>query len=272
MLLGGGRRFRDIVHWRQQSDGQLRFTPLYSPRELTTDRKDQILVLALHLVCNYPRLLYVAMASAEVRFIATPVEHPASAFVEVDPGEQLCVDIGSHGPPQRTPVESQEDLHRCLQMAVAPSVKLQYVHPHPALTRMVCLWVGRRRWSRSRAHFEQAAAAASRRRGWKERTHRMKDWRHAGAAAAAGVASLEWKRLRRILGLNGWGEQLLYRVKTKAFSLYDPHPDTARLPPPRVRPHPRGGHPPSVLDLPGGIVAVGGLPRQVAHTWPPHRR
>ena len=71
-------------------------------------------------------------------------------------------------------------------------------------------------------HFKRAAVAASRRRGWKERTRRMKDWRQAGAAAAAGIATLEWKRLRRILGLNGWGEQLLYRMKTKAFSLYDP--------------------------------------------------
>ena len=99
MPLGGGGRFRDIVHWRQQSDGQLRFTPLYSPRELTTDRKDQILVLALHLVCNYPRLLYVAMASAEVRFIATPVEHPASAFVEVAQRRNFAWILGHMGLP-----------------------------------------------------------------------------------------------------------------------------------------------------------------------------
>ena len=99
MRLGGGRRFRDIVHWRQQSDGQQRFTLLYSPHELTTDRKDQILVLALHLVCNYPRLLYVAMASAEVRFIATPVEHPASAFVEVAQRRNFAWILGHMGLP-----------------------------------------------------------------------------------------------------------------------------------------------------------------------------
>ncbi|OWZ13663.1 reverse transcriptase [Phytophthora megakarya] len=104
---------------------------------------------------------------------------------------------------------------------VDKEVEVQYVHPHPRITRMACLWVGKSRWSRSRHHYKAYVATASHRNGTRCRDEKLAKWKCLSTGATAGLRSLDWKQIRRIVGLNPWGEQILYRLKLQAFSLYD---------------------------------------------------
>ncbi|OWZ00893.1 hypothetical protein PHMEG_00027822 [Phytophthora megakarya] len=87
---------------------------------------------------------------------------------------------------------------------------------------MVCLWVGRRRWEQPRHHYKRIIGKAGNQRALQDLQRRQLKWRRQDARSAAGLEQLHWKQLRRIVGLNPWGEQLLYRVKTQALSLYSP--------------------------------------------------
>jgi hypothetical protein len=95
------------------------------------------------------------------------------------------------------------------------------VHPHIHLSRRVSLWITGRRRRHSRRHYKSFVQHAANRRGLEQVRLRARKWAESSPHAAAGLATLEWKRIRRILGLGPWGEQILYRLKARAFSLYD---------------------------------------------------
>ncbi|OWZ13403.1 reverse transcriptase [Phytophthora megakarya] len=102
------------------------------------------------------------------------------------------------------------------------SARVVYQHPHPLLSRLVCLWVGKRRWTQKRAHFKRAIAKASKQRCFTAKAERENNWRVTGGSIGAIISGLEWKRLRRILGLNARGEQLLFRNRHGALSTWNP--------------------------------------------------
>jgi ribonuclease HI len=109
-------------------------------------------------------------------------------------------------------------------------VKILRVHPHPALSRQVSLWLAGRRRPWRRQHYKHYVRHAGIRRGLRVETSRADKWKTSSAAAATGLAMLEWKRIRRVLGLGPWGEQVLYRLKARAFSVYDVRNDRLGCP------------------------------------------
>ncbi|OWZ02758.1 reverse transcriptase [Phytophthora megakarya] len=119
-------------------------------------------------------------------------------------------------------VRTHRQLTDCIKQILGDGVQVRHVNPHPALSCMICLWVGNRRWVLPRRLFRQRIATASRSRGLHSRNRRADKWEQQSTAAVAGLKMLEWNRLRRIVGLGPWGEQLLLRLKLQAFSLYDP--------------------------------------------------
>ncbi|KAE9267640.1 hypothetical protein PR003_g31709, partial [Phytophthora rubi] len=87
---------------------------------------------------------------------------------------------------------------------------------------MACLWAGNRRWKSTRKAYKKQLGAAKNDKGRALSTARQQKWAALSPAAATGLGSLTWKRIRRIVGLNPWGEQLLVRVKLHAISVFNP--------------------------------------------------
>eukprot|EP00644_Phytophthora_capsici_P002167 jgi/Phyca11/114737/e_gw1.27.439.1 len=113
-------------------------------------------------------------------------------------------------------------LTQVLTRVLQPEVRVSSVHPHPSRGRLVSLWTGVQVWSFARKHFRAWLSAAPRRRGSVSLLRRAAKWKEADAKAADGLSALEWRRIRRIVGIGPWGEQILLRLKLYAFSLYDP--------------------------------------------------
>ncbi|OWZ11153.1 hypothetical protein PHMEG_00015870 [Phytophthora megakarya] len=87
---------------------------------------------------------------------------------------------------------------------------------------MVCLWVGGRRWKQSRRRYKRAAIAAARRRGTQDALHRHNAWVHDSPQIGQAIYSVSWIEGRQVLGASAWGEQVFYRLKLRAFSMWDP--------------------------------------------------
>jgi len=82
----------------------------------------------------------------------------------------------------------------------------------------------------SRRKLKEYIAHNSRSHGLRQGDSRAAAWADNSSAAAAGLNKLEWLRIRRILGLGPWGEQVLYRLKARAYSMYDMRNGRRRCP------------------------------------------
>ncbi|KAE8904742.1 hypothetical protein PF003_g11155 [Phytophthora fragariae] len=94
---------------------------------------------------------------------------------------------------------------------------------------MVCLWTGTRVWRTPRKAYKAQIGAKARIKGLADSAMRQNKWAASNAGAAAGLKELSWHRLRRIVGPNPWGEQLLLRIKLHAISTYGYNPVTAGM-------------------------------------------
>lgn len=139
--------------------------------------------------------------------------HPCSARgPPADGRARLC--HASHGlatsaPGQWRPIGqmlSSGKLARSVATALRPEVTVLAIHPHPRLSRLVCLRRARIFWHSSRRQYCAAAAARSNREGEASSIRRLTRWKEANRHVCVGLDALEWKRLRRIVGLGPWGE------------------------------------------------------------------
>jgi ribonuclease HI len=185
---------------------------------------------ATTMLVNFLDLLTRCSYPAEVRFDATPMHHPVIVTVRGHAPVEAVIHTTVTGEPWVQPIHGGADLRRVLAARMQPEVAVHAVHPHPSLSRLVCLWVGRRRWTRTRREYKERVAAANRRRGAKDLGSRLQKWQEESPQMAVGIARLEWKRIRRVVGLNPWGEQLLLRLKLRAFSLFDTRNDKLGCP------------------------------------------
>jgi hypothetical protein len=175
--------------------------------------------LIVALVTNFPTLLVCQPRGQEVRFNATPSDHPITATVTQH--GRLAVTTSGLDPPRHVKVCSQPELVLQLQLTARPKVEITRVHPHPHLSCRVSLWAAGRRRRLPRKHYKGFVKHAATNRGHDQIRQRAQKWSETSATAAQGLVTLEWKRIRRVLDLGPWGEQIIYRNKTRAFSLYD---------------------------------------------------
>eukprot|EP00644_Phytophthora_capsici_P006682 jgi/Phyca11/103650/e_gw1.8.793.1 len=105
---------------------------------------------------------------------------------------------------------------------IDPNIKVRQVRPHPIVSRLAGCWDHANTWRPKRKLIRTMLTRTSRRTGIRSLQRRRERWNEASRAAATGLDSLEWRRLRRIVGVGPWGEQLLIRLKLHAFSVYDP--------------------------------------------------
>ncbi|KAG2951576.1 hypothetical protein PC116_g15616 [Phytophthora cactorum] len=116
-------------------------------------------------------------------------------------------------------VSCHQHLVTQLQATLHPGVTVVDVHPHPRVSRLMCLWVGARRWAISRRRYKHALMRAWQRQDKGQVERRVHKWKALSCHAAAGLKDPSWPRIRQIVGLTPWGEQLLYRLKLQVSSL-----------------------------------------------------
>nr|KAE8946346.1 hypothetical protein PF009_g4031 [Phytophthora fragariae] len=205
-------------------------------RKVSKPVQRQIGGLIRLLLLNYPQLTRRGEHTGAVTYFTTDDTHVPVTF-QVTADRHFLSNVQGSAATEPVTLESHRDLVAAMQTEVGPTTTITEVLPHPRLARLVCLWAGKRRWKtprrickaklRIRAEAKGTAIAATRQGRWAEMS---KD-------AAAGITALAWKRIRRVVGLNPWGEQILLRIKLQAVSLFNPvtaglgcpHADCVRL-------------------------------------------
>ncbi|GMF50394.1 unnamed protein product [Phytophthora fragariaefolia] len=212
---------KDVFNWTRPTQGHLQFetagaTVPIPPRGVVEG-------LAKILVTNFISMTQRNTHHDEIRFTTTPLQHPVVITTrEADAAAiEIVILTGVWEPPITRRAEGHDHLTRAITEFMAPEVEVTYVHPHPRLSRLVCIWAGRRRWTRTRREYKQRVAAASIRRGNANRKARATRWENESGDAARGLETLEWKRIRRIVGMGPWGEEFLLRLKLHAYSVFD---------------------------------------------------
>jgi hypothetical protein len=218
----------DVMTWTLETSGVLWVHPVQPKWRGGGLRHAGLTDFIATLVTNFPTLLVQQPAVQEVRLVASPRDHPITATV-AEHG-QLAISTSALDPPRIVNVSSQDELTPQLKLTARSEVTILHVHPHPSLSRRVSLWTAGRRRGHPRRHYTQFVDFTATRRGHAQTRMRARKWTEASDQAAAGLATLEWTRIRRVLGLGPWGEQILYRLKTRAFSLYDVRNDRIGCP------------------------------------------
>jgi hypothetical protein len=137
------------------------------------------------LVTNFPTLLVCQPRGQEVRFNATPSDHPITATVT--PHGRLAVTTSGLDPPRHVKVCSQPELLLQLQLTARPEVEITRVHPHPHLSRRVSLWAAGRRRRLPRKHYKGFVKRAATNRGHEQIRQRAQKWSETSATAAQGL-------------------------------------------------------------------------------------
>ncbi|KAE8884879.1 hypothetical protein PF005_g3796 [Phytophthora fragariae] len=220
LLCTGGKQLKDHVHWKWTSNGDLLTTALAT--KVTPAVQRQIGSLMRLLVLNYPQLLYPGDHTGQVRYSTEAVGH-VPILRRVTAGRAL---VGLAATEEQEAEAQVMQSHRCLvenmHTAAGTATTLTAVHPHPRLSRIVCLWVGKRRWATSRRVYRRFLTHQRTKKCIGMSTVKAERWRTSSPHIAHGLADITWRRIRRVIGLNPWGEQLLLRIKHHAISVYNP--------------------------------------------------
>ncbi|GMF54069.1 unnamed protein product [Phytophthora fragariaefolia] len=219
LLWTEGTLISDVVTWTRLEKGELVFK--FAKKSIQQELRQQGENLVTIIIANYVELALRRPFPQEVHFTATPATHPVIAELRNGEEVELLIKDSVTGPTTIRPITNHEGMKSALTRFMAPDATVHAVHPHPHLSRLVCLWAGRRRWTRPRRDYKYRVADAARRRGEAKQAERAEKWNNESREAAAGLNSLEWKRLRKIVRLGAWGEQMLLRLKLHDFSTYD---------------------------------------------------
>ncbi|KAG3250215.1 hypothetical protein PI124_g5143 [Phytophthora idaei] len=139
------------------------FTVMCGRRRLTTTYIRQFEEFVYLLVLNFPALTRRFVGADEARYKTVPRNQATVAEVT---GTGPCVvnALDEYTGAAPTDAENQARLMQILQDGHSTGTKIAYLHPHPRLTRLVCLWVGRRRWSQPRSAYKHKINSGSRTR------------------------------------------------------------------------------------------------------------
>lgn len=178
--------------------GRLNFTSRI-PRNGSC-KKAQNENLALTLVSNFFIIAEVPVYPSEVRFTANPRDHPLTVTLRRGDTVEAIRRTEAAGPTACRKVDSLHTLYRCLISELGPNTAVLTVRPHPYLCRLACLWMGGRRWTRTRNDYKKRAALHALKRGASKASERQLRWTNADNVAAASLGAFAWKQVRRIVG------------------------------------------------------------------------
>lgn len=157
---------------------------------------------------------------SELRLYATQADHPYILSVPT-PGRTALLTVVGEDAPRELPADSTPGLLASLQHSVGSTDTITGIHPHPAMARLCCRWMGKHRLRQPRRHFKAIASSSRTLEGKAQITAKTTAWQSENVAIHAFLESISWKQLRQILGVNRWGARLLYRLKTRSLSRFD---------------------------------------------------
>ncbi|KAE8914527.1 hypothetical protein PF003_g1942 [Phytophthora fragariae] len=215
-----GAQLKDVLHWKGTHTNRLVATAL--GLRLTKTMQRHIGSLMQLLLLNFPQMMTPGSHNGDIRYCTrdedhTPIRRGLNSARQLVTLSPALTPVSAE-----PPVSSHRSLMKVMQREVGPGTRITRVHPHPRLARMVCLWIGTRVWRTPRKAYKAQIGAKARIKGLADSAMRQNKWAASNAGAAAGLKELSWHRLRRIVGLNPWGEQLLLRIKLHAISTYNP--------------------------------------------------
>ncbi|OWY94824.1 Secreted peptide, partial [Phytophthora megakarya] len=148
---------RDIIRWRKVERNVIAFEFNNStvPR---APSKEQAEILVLTLLMNLQ---------------AAPADHPVLASLCGCVTIEMVIQSDTAG---TTSIDSVLALTTHLANFLKPNIIVKTVHPHPKLSRLVCLWAGRRRWTRHRREYKARIEEAKTRRGIEKLKSRRAQW------------------------------------------------------------------------------------------------
>ncbi|KAE9282725.1 hypothetical protein PR003_g27329, partial [Phytophthora rubi] len=147
-----GSLVKDIMHWKWLANGGMLVTVLHTKVTKTILRQTEYFMLLLLL--NFPQLLQPGDHSGQIRYTTTTPDS-ASLPLAVGPGRQLI--MGSTVPEAVLKVETvntHRELIEATQRKAGVGVLVKFVHPHPRISRLVCLWKNERRWTVPRKTYK----------------------------------------------------------------------------------------------------------------------
>jgi len=103
-------------------------------------------------------------------------------------------------------------------LGVAPTSV--WIVPHPALTRMMPLWAGLRRWTFSRKDFRNRILAQVRRRAKQEVGDTTTTWIHSDQIVANAVTKISWGFIHNMDGVPAYHIQNIHKLKLGRLRLW----------------------------------------------------
>ncbi|OWZ14410.1 reverse transcriptase [Phytophthora megakarya] len=214
-----GQQIQKLLTWTHHSWG-------LTIRSRQHSNESALQHLVVLLLANYPTLMLRDRYETELRLSADPVDHPihakVSSLADEDTVRQLTIEVSAQEAAYETTIASRHAALREITAYAGEEVRVHAIHPHPLLDRLVCLWAGKRRWKQPRHVYKTASQLAARARGTRNIERRMQDWKAEDEDIYRSISSFSWLELRRITGSSVWGEQVLHRLKLRAFRQWDP--------------------------------------------------
>lgn len=184
----------EVIEWEWLALGVVRFSPVGSS---TIESRAAIRLFerfCLALVYNYPELLQ-RPAEPGTLLAYEPAAHTHHDWRLSDSSEQLLhYDAGMHCSTTTT-----ESMHACEMAATSLLRQRVLLKPHPALTRLVSIRSGRRRWQLRRTALMKVITTEARAEGEKLRDKATNHPSH--AIVSLGTDTLSWTDIRTIHSL-----------------------------------------------------------------------
>ena len=204
----------ETMSWTSLQSGVVLFSPTRDMASQSMAKRRHFGSFCLALLYNFPSLVYRPLEPGSVIAYSTKVHQFHDWLLTGDGKSLIHFDTGMECGVQ--PVASME---ACDIAASTASKSPVHFGAHPALTRVVHMWAGRRRWRPQRRKLKQIITRRRRAVGT-----RLLDERVATTdfhVISEGTTLFTWRDIRRIRASFPTNAQTLYRLKSNSFPLWN---------------------------------------------------
>ncbi|KAG3063109.1 hypothetical protein PI125_g24402 [Phytophthora idaei] len=207
----GLKKMRELILVRCRRTGVVVCSPGTMALPLSSNQAHLFREIGLSIIAQFPELTYKAEETQWLQVHHGVDERQESKCILHQWGntEQRIWDQNEGPPPEKA-------IAQMLQV----SESSVWVSPHPTLTRMRPLWVGKRRWKRSRKQYRAMLSTKSIKKaleGQKEVVHKGREQHKALADA---LELLTWKQFHHVEGLTQYRKQNWLKLKAWKLRLW----------------------------------------------------
>ncbi|TDH68350.1 hypothetical protein CCR75_006747 [Bremia lactucae] len=186
---------------------------------------------------NYPAVFACSSTSAKARYTVEDYTGTSPRLLVLQKPEGLRLASGSGPTVHEEVLCTRLDIDRGVRLVFGDADRVTSVLPHPNFSCSICILVNHSRWTFTKAQFRNRIAERRNRIAADKADTAQACWNKLNSTIASGFVDLKSKHLWNIVGINAWGEQMIYRLKRYALSAYNPltkridcpHSDCARV-------------------------------------------